>query len=189
MTENKTYDPYQSFLKLSSLWEKQMNAMLFMWTNNSEFVKLSNLEAEYHSKYVEFLRKNQELIANVLNIPTKSDVANVAKLTIQAEHKLDNLEEHIWSLQDSLSDTNKDVESMIDVSKDIIKLTKQLKTEMTRTKKELAESKKMSSEIQEIKEELSLLKELKDEWGSVRDMILEKQDVTEKQELVESETN
>jgi hypothetical protein len=55
---------------------------------------------------MELLRKNQELMAGIMNIPTKKDVANVANLSIQTEGKIDILEEQIWKLQDGLSEIN-----------------------------------------------------------------------------------
>jgi archaellum component FlaC len=38
-----------------------------------------------------------------MNLPTKNDVANAVKQTMQAEEKIDILEEQIWNLQDSFS--------------------------------------------------------------------------------------
>ncbi len=47
-------------------------------------------------------------MASYMNIPTKSDVAKVAKLSIQAEEKIDILEEQIWNLQESFELANKE---------------------------------------------------------------------------------
>jgi hypothetical protein len=85
MSGKKPYDRYESFHKLSTLWEKQINDFIFLLTNNKDFVKMSNFSTEINSRYLEELKKNQEALASVLNLPTKNDVSNVAVLTIQAE--------------------------------------------------------------------------------------------------------
>ena len=151
MSTNRQYDPYDSFKKYSEIWEKQINDFIFLLSNNNEFVKMSKVGTDSHSRYVELLKKNQEALAGVLNIPTKNDMANVTSLTIQTEEKIDSLEEQIWCVQDSLNSQSKEIESVVEVSKEIIKLTKQLKTELVKTKKELADTKTLQSELQEIK--------------------------------------
>lgn len=163
MSTKSPYGPYDSFKKYSETWEKQINDFLFLLSNNNEFVKMSKVGTDVHSRYLETFKKNQEAIAGVLNIPTKSDLANVTSLTIQTEEKIDSLEEQIWNLQDSLKSQSKDIESVVEVSKEIIKLTKQLKTELVKTKKELADSKNLQSELQEIKFELNKLANLKED--------------------------
>lgn len=171
MSSYKTQHPYDTFKKFSENWEKQINDMIHLWTNNSEFVGFAKMNANTHAKYTELFKKNQELLATQLNIPTKSDLANVSKLTIQAEEKLDLLEEQIWSLADSFKDINKEVESVVDVSREIIKATKQLKTELAKTKKQLSESTALKQELQEVKEELAMLSDIKEELAELKGLI------------------
>lgn len=178
MSKNNSYDPFESFLKLSELWEKQMNQLIFLWSNNNEFVRLAKLGTESHSRYLDRLRKNQELLASIFNVPTKNDVANVAKLTAQTEEKIDALEEQIWGLQDSLSSTNKEIDNVIDVSRDIVKLTKQMKTELQKTKKEIAATKKLEGELLEMKRGLSQLDEIKLELDELK-KLMQKEKVEE----------
>jgi chromosome segregation ATPase len=163
MSTKRPYDPYDSFKKYSEIWEKQINDFLFLLSNNNEFIKMSKVGTDAHSRYLEAFKKNQEALAGVLNIPTKNDLANVTSLTIQTEEKIDSLEEQIWDLQDSMKSQSKEIESVVEVSKEIIKLTKQLKTELVKTKKELADSKNLQSELQEIKFELNKLNNLKED--------------------------
>lgn len=181
MSDNKNFDPYESLHKLSLLWEKQINDFIFLWTNNNEFVKMSNLGTELHARYLEVLKRNQEALAGVLNMPTKSDVANVANLTIQAEEKIEALEEQIWDLQDSVKLQTKDIASVVEVSKEIIKLTKQLKTELVKTKKELADTKALHTELQEMKFELMKLADFKMEFDAFKNSM--KQDKATELEL------
>lgn len=167
----KTYDPYEAIHKYSQLWEKQINDFIYLWTNNSEFVKMSNLGTEIHSRNMERLKKNQEAIASMMNLPTKSDVENVASLTIQTEEKIEALEEQIWDLQDSVKSQSKEIESVVEVSKEIIKLTKQLKTELVKTKKELSDTKELHLELQEMKHELFKLNSFKEEFETLKVLI------------------
>jgi predicted nucleic acid-binding Zn-ribbon protein len=172
MTTKRPYDPYDSFKKYSELWEKQINDFIYLWSNNTEFVKMSKAGAETQSRYLEAFRKNQEALAGVLNIPTKNDLANVASLTIQTEEKIESLEEQIWELQDSMKTQSKEIETVVEVSKEIIKLTKQLKTELVKTKRELADSKDIISELQELRQEISKLNTYKDEFETLKESIL-----------------
>lgn len=178
MTNNKTYDPYEAFHKYSQLWEKQINDFIYLWTNNNEFVKMAGLGSELHARNIERFKKNQETVANLFNLPTKSDVENVAALTIQAEDKIEALEEQIWELQDSVKSQSKEIETVVEVSKEIIKLTKQLKTELVKTKKEQSETKNLSLEIQELKQELYKLNSFKDEFENLK-VLLEKEKAEE----------
>ncbi|WP_251552414.1 polyhydroxyalkanoate biosynthesis repressor PhaR [Neobacillus muris] len=168
---NKTYDPFETLHKFSLLWEKQINDFIYLWTNNNEFVKAANLGTELHSRYLESMKKNQEALASVLNLPTKSDVTNVANLTIQTEEKIEALEEQLWDLQDSVKVQAKEIEGVVEVSKDIIKLTKQLKTELVKTKKELTDTKNLHEELQEMKFEIMKLAGFKEELEALRSLM------------------
>lgn len=176
MSGKKPYDPYETFHKYSQLWEKQINDFIYLWTNNKEFVNMTNLGTEMQSRYLEAFKKNQEALASVLNLPTKNDVTNVAALTIQTEEKIEALEEQIWDLQDSVKSQSKDIESVVEVSKEIIKLTKQLKTELVKTKKELADTKSVHAELQEMKFELMKLNDFKAEFETLKGLMAKDKD-------------
>lgn len=171
MPSKNSFDPYDTFKKYSELWEKQINEFIYLWTDNNEFVKMANLGTDAQSRFLETLRKNQEAFASVLNMPTKNDVANVANLTIQADEKIESLEEQIWALQDSVKSQSKEIESVVEVSKEIIKLTKQLKTELVKTKKEQVDSKDLQSELQEIRHELFKINSFKEDFEILKGLI------------------
>ncbi|MBT2654098.1 polyhydroxyalkanoate biosynthesis repressor PhaR [Bacillus sp. ISL-18] len=177
MSDKKNYDPYESLHKFSLLWEKQINDFIFLLTNNKDFVKMSHRGTDLHSRYLDTFKKNQEALASVLNLPTKNDVTNVANLTLQAEEKMEALEEQIWDLQDSVKSQNKEIESVVEVSKEIIKLTKQLKTELVKTKKELADTKGLHAELQELKFELLKLNDFKQEFETIKELIKEEKSI------------
>ena len=148
MSDQRTFDPYDTFKKFSIQWEQQMNEMIHLSTNNNDFIKYANMSSDSNARYVEWLRKNQEMLANQLNLPTKNDLANVAKLSVQTQEKLDSVEEQIWDLSDSAVRTNKEMVSVVEVSHELVKMTKQLKAQLTETKEELAELKNLLAEKQ-----------------------------------------
>ena len=53
MSTKRPHDPYDSFKKYSELWEKQINDFIYLWSNNNEFVKMSNVGSEAHSRTLE----------------------------------------------------------------------------------------------------------------------------------------
>ncbi|WP_026566198.1 poly(R)-hydroxyalkanoic acid synthase subunit PhaR [Bacillus sp. UNC41MFS5] len=171
MSDKETYDPFESFYKLSLLWEKYINDFIYHWTDNKDFIKMSNTGTEINSRYLEALKKNQETLASVLNLPTKNDIANVVTLTVQAEEKIEALEGQIWGLQDSMKSQTREIESVVEISKEIIKLTKQLKTELVKTKKEQIETKELKAELQEMKFELMKLTNFKEEFESLKGLL------------------
>lgn len=173
MTKDKTYDPFEGFKQISELWEKQLNGLLYMLTDNEEFVRSAKFGLDTHSRYMELVRKNQELLASTMNIPTKSDVANVANLSIQAEAKIDTLEEQIWNLQDSIASLNRENISMF---QEVVTAVKQIKTEFQKAAQELAEAKNQSKDLQELKQaivEIRImqvnLQELRKEFEGMRE--------------------
>lgn len=151
MSNEKMYDPYEGFKQISEMWEKQINGLLFRAADNNEFVRLANAGLGVHSKYMELFRKNQELISGIMNIPTKKDIANVANLSIQAEGKIDILEEKIWKLQDCLGALNKE---NLELFQEMVKMVKQMQTEFQKTVHEVTELKRIKDDFQELRKDL-----------------------------------
>lgn len=149
MTKDKTYDPLEGFKQLSEILERQLNGLLYMITDNKAIVSSAKVGIESHSRYMEILRKDQELIAGYLNVPTKKDVANVAKLSVQTEEKIDTLEGQIWNLQDSVNSLN--IENL-DLFQEMVKVVKQMKTEFQKTAQELAETNGIKTDLQELRQ-------------------------------------
>lgn len=169
MTNDKTYQPFEGIKRISDMWERQMNGLLYMMSDNNEFVKLLKVGTDSHARYLELLRKRQELVAGVMNIPTKKDVAKVAKLSIQAEEKVDVLEEQIWNLQDSLVEVNK---GNIEMFQEIISIVKQIKDDVKKV--EINHANELSAvqlELKELKQELSQLKDIISELENMRNLL------------------
>ncbi|WHY68470.1 hypothetical protein [Neobacillus sp. SuZ13] len=157
MSKDKTYDPLQGLRRISEMWERQLNGMLYMISDNNEFVRLLKVGTDSHARYMERLRKNQELMAGVMNIPTKKDIANVAKLSLQTEEKIDILEEQVWNLQDSLESLNNGNVAMF---QDMVTIIKQMKEESAFIQTEFQNVRQEISQLTEIKQELEALKNL-----------------------------
>ncbi|MEH7334442.1 polyhydroxyalkanoate biosynthesis repressor PhaR [Neobacillus drentensis] len=151
MSNEKTFDPFFGFNQLSEMWDKQVNGLLYNLANNEEFVRTAGFGLNSYSFYLERLRKNQEQIAALMNIPTKKDVANAAKLSIQTEEKIDILEEQIWKLQDTVSSITKENSGMFE---EVVNIVMQMKNEFQKMSKEVAETQKMNADLQELRKEI-----------------------------------
>lgn len=57
MSGKKPYDPFESIHKLSLLWEKQINDFIYHWTDNKDFIKMSNTGTEINSRYLEKFKR------------------------------------------------------------------------------------------------------------------------------------
>jgi hypothetical protein len=170
MPKEKMYDPYEGYKQISEMWEKQINGLLFMAADNNEFVRLTNAGLGVHSRYKELLKKNQELMAGILNIPTKKDIANVANLSIQAEGKIDILETQIWNLQDSLGNLNKE---NLELFHEMVKMVKQMQVEFQKNVQEVSELKRMKDDFKEIRKDLVDIKIIQVNLREVREDIEE----------------
>ncbi|TWE09061.1 hypothetical protein FB550_1011093 [Neobacillus bataviensis] len=182
MTNDKTYQPLEGIKRISDMWERRMNGLLYMMSDNNEFVKLLKVGTDSHARYLELLRKRQELVAGVMNIPTKKDVAKVAKLSIQAEEKVDVLEEQIWNLQDSLVEVNK---GNIEMFQEIISIVKKIRDDVKKV--EINHANELSAvqlELKELKQELSQLKDIKSELENMRNLLKEEKHKDKDKDLV-----
>jgi len=171
--EKNNQETYESIRRLSDMWAKGLNGLLFKSLDRDDLVRITKVGVDSHSRYMEYLRKNQDLMAFYLNLPTKNDVANVAKLTVQAEEKMDLLEEQIWNLQGSFTEANKE---HLKLFGELIGFTKQIKEEWLKTAQELAETKKISGDLQEIKQELAETKSIKAELQVLKEELAQLKD-------------
>ncbi|NRD78641.1 hypothetical protein HPT25_14870 [Bacillus sp. BRMEA1] len=172
MTEEKEYDLLSSYNRIAGLWEKQLNGLLYMLTDNKEFVRSANLGLNVYSRYLELFKKNQEFMASLMNIPTKKDIARVAKQSIQAEEKMDILEEQIWSVQDGIAAFNKE---NLEFLKEVVNTLNSLKADLPQTVQEYANTGHLTKDIQELKQGLIDIKilqvnlqEMKSELEGIR---------------------
>ncbi|WP_052427475.1 hypothetical protein [Neobacillus niacini] len=149
-------NPYDSFLRVSEMWEKGLNGLLFQSIDNNPLIQMTKVGIEANSRYIERLKRNRELMANYMNLPTKNDVANAVKQTIQAEEKIDILEEKIWNLQESFALATDAQNKMLG---EILEFTKHIHSEWQKTSLELAKLSEIKNEFEAMKELLQKEKE------------------------------
>jgi hypothetical protein len=146
MSEN---NPYDSIKQVSEMWEKGLNSLLFQSLDSNPLIQMTKIGIEANSRYIEMLKRNRELMANYMNLPTKNDIANAVKQTIQAEEKIDILEEQIWNLQEGFTLATEAQNKMIG---ELIDFTKHLHSEWQKASQELAQLTVMKKELEEMKE-------------------------------------
>lgn len=149
-------NPYDSFLRVSEMWEKGLNGLLFQSIDNNPLIQMTKVGIEANSRYIERLKRNRELMANYMNLPTKNDVANAVKQTIQAEEKIDILEEQIWNLKESFALATDAQNKMLG---EILEFTKHIHSEWQKTSLELAKLSEIKNEFEAMKELLQKEKE------------------------------
>jgi hypothetical protein len=107
---------------LVAKYEKELNTLIQERLNDNDLINSANEGLQRHLGTLRRLRKFNELVAQQLNLPTKDDVAAIARLVMQLEEKLDRMEDLLMQLldenlsslpQESLSPnrTNNDPES------------------------------------------------------------------------------
>ncbi len=75
--------------------ENQWNRVIKDGLNRESIFRVVGLESELKADKLRMIREQVEVLSLKYNFPTKNDVANIAKLLIQIEDKIDRLEEHM----------------------------------------------------------------------------------------------
>lgn len=110
MVSQSDLQPFYSTLKkLGFQTEMKLNEQIQGSLNRREIIQLLHKYAHTLAPLLEGLREMVEILSGPLNIPTKNDVANVAKLSIQNEEKLDSIEEQLLILNQHLKLLSEDV--------------------------------------------------------------------------------
>ena len=148
MTNEDQLNPYDSLRRMSEMLEKGFNNLLFQSINHNGLIQMTMAGLEGHSRYIEFLKKNRELMANFMNLSTKTDIANVAKLTLQAEEKIDILEEQIWSLQESFVTASNQQQKILE---GIMEYSSQIHNEWIKAASQLENLSEMKNDLEELK--------------------------------------
>lgn len=94
----KKRDVYYELKKHGTNAERKINKKIQDSLNKKEIIELASL---YSNQIAPQIKRNQEIVDTLsiaLNFPTKKDVANIAKMTVQLEEKLDKLDETLTSL-------------------------------------------------------------------------------------------
>ncbi|MBO9130758.1 hypothetical protein [Bacillus sp. 165] len=101
---HNTIDFYNTLKKLGFQLEQQANELIHNQVNKEEIFEFVTAQAQSHSNTIKQLHELIEILSVQFNFPTKTDAANIAKLIIQVEEKLDMMEEHILYLMDSVEE-------------------------------------------------------------------------------------
>ncbi|HYK72454.1 MAG TPA: hypothetical protein VEV44_04870 [Pseudoneobacillus sp.] len=91
-----------SLKKLGAQAEQKINNFIQDRLNDKSFIHLAKAGIQNHTSTLKKLRQYNDLLALQLNIPTKDDIANIAKMGIQLEEKIDLIEEKLSILVDEL---------------------------------------------------------------------------------------
>ncbi|MCP3765091.1 hypothetical protein NLX67_22630, partial [Domibacillus sp. A3M-37] len=78
--------------------ETQLNEWIQDQLNEEKLVLPAAFLSNVHGKLIQFISEFQEIISLHLNTPTKDDVANVAKMLVQTEEKVDDLSDRMDDL-------------------------------------------------------------------------------------------
>ncbi|WP_096153239.1 MULTISPECIES: hypothetical protein [Bacillus] len=84
--------------------EKQLNEEIKKHLNKQGLATMATENGEMYAMLLKQLQDYMEILSIHFNQPTKNDIANLAKLVIQTEEKIDNLEEEILDLKKSIND-------------------------------------------------------------------------------------
>ena len=126
----KTTD-VSEILKLLGKSETQLNQLIHTWLNDEKRINLTQMKLQHHTRLISSIHEYVEILALQLNLPTKKDVSNVAKMTIQIEEKLEAIEEKLEVLLKQLPTQNIEKEETEQRNKeeeinDVIALRKKL---------------------------------------------------------------
>jgi hypothetical protein len=112
-------DFFGDLKKAGFIIEQQLNQHIQNIVNNDNLINFADEHSNLITNQISSLQRHVETLSTILNLPTKNDVANVAKLTLQTEEKVDKLEEHMIKLTESIQKImSEDVKSKDDVSND-----------------------------------------------------------------------
>ncbi|NHM31943.1 hypothetical protein [Neobacillus terrae] len=102
--EHKISDIYEFLRNAGFKLETQLNEQIRNHLNRRDVAGIAGILANHHANLIERLHQYQEITSIQLNIPTKKDVANIGKLTIQTEEKVDKLRDEIMQLAASIEE-------------------------------------------------------------------------------------
>ncbi|RFU68564.1 hypothetical protein [Bacillus sp. V59.32b] len=91
--KNKTDDFYEALKVMGAQKEKELNRKIKDLLNDKRIIKLAGMESHIFAKIVQHLQESMETLSAFGNFPTKRDIANVAKMQVQLENKIDHIEE------------------------------------------------------------------------------------------------
>ncbi|RHW41655.1 hypothetical protein D1B31_08030 [Neobacillus notoginsengisoli] len=93
---------YEVLRKAGFQLENQLNQSIHDHWNREEVAEAAAIFTNAHARLINKLHRYHEVLSTQLNTPTKKDVANVAKLVLQTEEKVDQLNDQMIRLTEKL---------------------------------------------------------------------------------------
>ncbi|WP_409299882.1 hypothetical protein [Peribacillus sp. SCS-155] len=89
---------YDSLKKIGTKKEEELDRIIHD-INNKDFIKMASRRANNFGQKVNRMNESMETISSILNFSTKRDMANVAKMQVQLEEKIDRVEQLLRHLK------------------------------------------------------------------------------------------
>jgi Na+/phosphate symporter len=96
---NKKKNWYETIKKVGAKKEKDLNTSIQRLINDKKLFETSSQLLNKHGRQVKHLQNSIENLSVMLNFPTKNDVANIAKILVQLEEKIDQLDDLVFLAQ------------------------------------------------------------------------------------------
>ncbi|RIW28052.1 hypothetical protein D3H55_22265 [Bacillus salacetis] len=101
-------DLYESLRNAGFQLENHLNEYIHKYLNKKEFAAAASIFKTGQSKLTSLLQELHEAASPHLNVPTKQDLANISKLIIQVEEKVDVLSDQVEELTETVKRLNKE---------------------------------------------------------------------------------
>ncbi|MFN7249383.1 MAG: hypothetical protein ACK4M9_01085 [Anaerobacillus sp.] len=108
MSKDKDLTIYELLKLLGMKSETKIRSYIHSLLEDEEMITLLKKGVHRHLNCLTQLQKKSETISQQLNIPTKNDVANIAKLGVQLEEKIDAIDEQVRFLIEALQNGTPD---------------------------------------------------------------------------------
>lgn len=92
--------------------EKQLNELIQTQLNREDIAQYGELGSELLARRMRSVKENVELLSFQFNFPTKNDMANLAKLMIQLEEKMNDIEGQLAELSASMERVQRKVQRL-----------------------------------------------------------------------------
>ncbi|WP_404444885.1 hypothetical protein LG307_18050 [Sutcliffiella horikoshii] len=102
-------------IKVENEWNETIKSGL----NKESVFHIVGLESELEAEKLRMVREQVEVLSLKYNFPTKNDVANIARLLIQIEEKIDRLEEQF---DEGLATTGQTQAQQLSMGKNMVKV-------------------------------------------------------------------
>ncbi|AGX06015.1 MULTISPECIES: hypothetical protein [Bacillaceae] len=112
MSNEQAQELFSSLKKMGMKLEFELNELIKKQLNKEELLLSASSNSAVIASMISQCRNMVELLSIPLNFPTKNDVARVAKLAIQVEEKVDQLDEQMMALSSTLADIKSSVEML-----------------------------------------------------------------------------